>query len=110
MYSRYLCAQGKTNAGNRYYRGSLVGNRPELMPLDSNLNADHEYGLMWNVAITSDLDKDDPKKFKMGTPSEVSDAMDRTWQRQSADDGKRRTQTVAVGLAYSPLFQSYRDQ
>ena len=31
-------------------------------------------------------------------------------QRQSADDGKRRTQTVAVGLAYSPLFQSYRDQ
>ena len=31
-------------------------------------------------------------------------------QRQSADDGKRRTKTVAVGLAYSPLFQSYRDQ
>jgi len=77
---RYLCAQGKTNADNRYYKGSLVGNRPELMPLDSNLNADHEYGLMWNVAITSDLDKDDPNKFKMGTPSEVSDAMDRTWE------------------------------
>ena len=76
---RYLCAQGKTNADNRYYKGSLVGNRPELMPLDSNLNADHEYGLMWNVAVTSDLHKDDPKKFKMGTPSEVSDAMDRTW-------------------------------
>ena len=50
------------------------------MPLDSHLNADHEYGLMWHVAITSDLDKDDPKKFKMGTPSEVSDAMDRTWE------------------------------
>ena len=31
-------------------------------------------------------------------------------QRQSADDGKRRTKTVAVGLAYSPLLQSYRDQ
>jgi len=31
-------------------------------------------------------------------------------QRQSADDGKRRTKTVAVGLAYSPMFQSYRDQ
>ena len=31
-------------------------------------------------------------------------------QRQSADAGKRRTQTVAVGLAYSPMFQSYRDQ
>eukprot|EP01043_Picozoa_sp_COSAG02_P078236 COSAG02_NODE_17511_length_998_cov_3.001112_2_plen_82_part_01 len=34
---------------------------------------------MWHVAITSDLDKDDPKKFKMGTPQEVSDAMDRTY-------------------------------
>ena len=31
-------------------------------------------------------------------------------QRQSADDGKRHTKTVAVGLAYSPMFQSYRDQ
>ena len=30
-------------------------------------------------------------------------------QRQSAEDGKRRTQTVAVGLAYSPLFQSYSE-
>ena len=78
--TRYLCAQGKTNRDNRYYRGSLVGNRPELMPLDSHLNADHEYGLMWHVAITSDLKIDDPKKFKMGTPGEVSDSMDRTWE------------------------------
>ena len=31
-------------------------------------------------------------------------------KRQLADEGKRRTKTVAVGLAYSPLFQSYRDQ
>ena len=54
-----------------------------MMPLDSHLNADHEYGLMWHVAITSDLDVNDPvqkkQKFKMGTPEEVSDSMDRTW-------------------------------
>ena len=30
-------------------------------------------------------------------------------QRQ-AEDGKRRTETVAVGLSYSSLFKSYRDQ
>jgi hypothetical protein len=77
---RYLCAQGKTNAWSRYYKGCLVGNRPELMPLDSNLNADHERGLVWHAAITSDLDKDDPNKFKMGTPDEVSRSMDRTWE------------------------------
>ena len=30
-------------------------------------------------------------------------------QRQ-AEDGKRRTETVAVGLSYTPLFKNYRDQ
>ena len=77
---RYIAAQGKTNAHSRYYKLCLVGNRPELMPLDSNLNADHERGMIWHVALTSNLPNDDPKKFKMGQPSEVSDAMDRTWQ------------------------------
>lgn len=30
-------------------------------------------------------------------------------QRQ-AQQGKRRTETVAVGLSYSPLFKNYSDQ
>ena len=30
-------------------------------------------------------------------------------QRQ-AEDGKRRTETVAVGLSYTPLFKNYSDQ
>jgi hypothetical protein len=78
--SRYLCAQGNTNADNRYYKGSLVGCRPELMPLDSHLNADHENGMIFHVALTSNLPNKDPHKFKMGTPAEVGDCMDRTWQ------------------------------
>ena len=32
-----LAEQGSTNADNLYYKGSLVGCRPELMPLDSHL-------------------------------------------------------------------------
>ena len=78
--TRYLCAQGETNKGNRYYEGSLVGCRPELMPLDSHLNADHERGMLHHVALTSNLPIDDPKKFKMGTPAECGDNMDRTWE------------------------------
>ena len=78
--ARYLCAQGKTNADNKYYAGSLVGCRPELMPLDSHLNADHERGMLWHVALTSNLPNNDPRKFKMGTPGQVGDCMDRTWQ------------------------------
>ena len=31
-------------------------------------------------------------------------------RRQQAEDGKRRTQTVAAGLAYSPLIRIFRDQ
>ena len=31
-------------------------------------------------------------------------------RRRQAEDGKRRTETVAVGLSYSSLFKSYRDQ
>ena len=84
--TRYLCAQGKTNAGNRYYAGSLVGCRPELMPLDSHLNADHEIGILHHVGLTSNLDNDDPCKFKMGTPTEVGDTMDRTWQVFPTDE------------------------
>ena len=50
------------------------------MPLDSHLNADHERGLIWHAALTSDLHHTDPDKFLMGTPAEVSKSMDRTWE------------------------------
>ena len=38
------------------------------------------------------------------------DKADRERREKQAEAGKRRTRTVAVGLAYSPLFQTYRDQ
>ena len=38
------------------------------------------------------------------------DRIDRARRQQQAEDGKRRTTTVAYGLAYTPLFQTYVDQ
>ena len=38
------------------------------------------------------------------------DKADKERREKQAQAGKRRTQTVAVGLAYSPLFHSFRDQ
>jgi len=38
------------------------------------------------------------------------DKADRERREKQAEAGKRRSKTVAVGLAYSPLFQTYRDQ
>jgi hypothetical protein len=77
--SRLLCAQGSTNAGTRY-AGKLVGNSPELMPLDSNLFSDLEYAIKQHCALTHDLAKEDPRKFKLGTPADVWSAMYRSWQ------------------------------
>ena len=56
------------------------------MPLDSHLNADHERGLKYHVALTSDYLPKKPdgsknlQKFCLGSPEEVSSAMDRTWE------------------------------
>ena len=90
--SRLLCAQGSTNLGTRY-AGKLVGNSPELMPLDSNLFADLEYAIKQHCALTHDLHKDDPRKFKLGTPADVWSAMYRSWQtikpKRIAQDIKR---------------------
>lgn len=77
--SRQICAQGETNATNRY-KGKLVGNSPELCPLDSNLFSDLEYSMKQHVALTCHLDKDDKKRFKLGTPDEVSKTLRRCWE------------------------------
>ena len=38
------------------------------------------------------------------------DKADKERREKQAEAGKRRTQTVAVGIAYSPLFHTFRDQ
>ena len=82
--SRLLCAQGSTNLGTRY-AGKLVGNSPELMPLDSNLFADLEYAIKQHCALTHDLPKDDPRKFSLGNPEQVWSAMIRSWETIPAE-------------------------
>jgi hypothetical protein len=38
------------------------------------------------------------------------DKADTERREKQAEEGKRRTKTVAVGLAYLPLLHSFRDQ
>jgi len=75
---RLLGPRDGTNAGTRY-EDKQVGDTPELMPLDSNLFSDLSYGCKQHRAMTWRLSNDDPRKFKYGTPKEVSDTMRRTW-------------------------------
>ena len=78
--SRMLVAQDGSNAElTKRYKDSLVGNSPELMPLDSNLFSDLEWGIKQHIALTAELPNDGPAKFALNSPKRVSDAMLRTW-------------------------------
>ena len=76
---RQLRAWGSTNRGTRYHH-SLVGNRPEMMPLDAHLFADLKTAVGRHVVITAGLDEDDGTRFKIGTPGELSDTLRRVWK------------------------------
>ena len=72
------------------YRGKKVmppiGNRPEWMPLDSNLNADWERWTKHLCALTSDVPaklpngKSNPEKYGLGTPDEVAYTAKKAWE------------------------------
>ena len=82
---RQVCGLGHTNAGNRY-EGKLPGDTPEYMPLDSNLFADLETAVRFNVAATAHLPSDNPEKFKLGSPLDCWDAVVRTWEYAPTSD------------------------
>ena len=75
---RQLRAWGSVNKGTRYHH-SLVGNRPEMCPLDAHLFADLKEAVRKHVVMTCVLDKEDESRFKMGTPGELSATLIRTW-------------------------------
>ena len=62
------------------YEGKLTGDTPEFMPLDSNLFSDLETAVMWNVAATRSLSRDDPNRFCLATPADAWNAVSRTWE------------------------------
>jgi hypothetical protein len=101
---RLLCAQGSTNLGTRY-AGKLVGNSPELMPLDSNLFSDLEYAIKQHCALTHDLANDDPRKFSIGTPTEVWSAMYRSWQMIRPERIKTDTKRWEMALGMIVYWQ-----
>ena len=76
---RQVRCVGITNAGTRY-EGNLVGNSPELMPLDTHLFNDLKKGVVDHVVATGHLPPGDPDKFSMGTPKELWSAMTRVWE------------------------------
>jgi len=77
------------------YVGKLVGDRPELCPLDSNLFADYETAMRQNLAHTYILPHDHPEKFLSGTPDQVQELMERTWDWDGTLTGGKGSPTSA---------------
>ncbi|KAH8059608.1 hypothetical protein JL722_5237 [Aureococcus anophagefferens] len=77
---RQVCALDDTNAEFARYSHGLVGDSPELMPLDAHLFSDLSQELWRHVAITSNLPESDPRRFSTGTPAEMERSVVRAWQ------------------------------
>jgi len=82
--TRMLGPQGDTNQNDAHYKDRPVGNSPEVMPLDNNLNADLVYGHSLHIAVTRHLDSRKPEeaklKFHCGTPESTASSLKRTWE------------------------------
>ena len=80
-YRKYwILPQFDLNTHFPYYKTpSPTGNHAESMPWDSTSNKDHDDIVMRHVAATYGLDKDDPRKFSLRTPKEVSSAYRRIY-------------------------------
>eukprot|EP00968_Pinguiococcus_pyrenoidosus_P003987 scaffold264_cov317-Pinguiococcus_pyrenoidosus.AAC.1 len=64
----------------KVYRGKLVGDSPELMPLDNSLFRDFEVAVGDFVQQTLHLDEDDDMKYSMSTPKRAWNCLLRVWQ------------------------------
>lgn len=75
----FIQIRGKYNEGvSDYYKNSLPGDSPELMPLDNHLFADVKEGVAQNVAFSFFLPDNDPDKYSLRTPVLVFNAVERT--------------------------------
>ena len=59
--------------------GRVVGNSPELMPLDKRLNKDIHESVNQHYVLTNDLPKEDPRRFGLETPRQVARSYARIW-------------------------------
>ena len=66
---RFVKIRGEFNRTvSNYYKNTLPGDSPELMPLDCHLFSDIKAGVAKNVALSFFLNDNDPLKYLLRTP------------------------------------------
>jgi hypothetical protein len=68
------------NKVSSYYKDSLPGDSPELMPLDCHLFNDIKEGTCCNVAFSFFLEEHDQRKYALSTPKKAFNAIERSIQ------------------------------
>ena len=68
----------------------VVGDSPELMPLDTSMNQDLHLSVMMHVIGTPRLGKDDPWRSRMDAPRLGMKSHLRTWDCDEDEEGWRQ--------------------
>ena len=85
ILKHWILPQFGINEGT-VYNMRPVGNSPEMMPLDSNLNKDIHEAAHSHCVYTADLPDTDPRKFSLNTPKRALNAYQRLWDPSLGPD------------------------
>ena len=85
FYDRQWKASGDTNEKNaKRYNNKLMGDSPELMPLDSSLLGDLIEAIALNVVATGTHNQGE--RYSMGTPNEAWRTMSEVWEQSPTEE------------------------
>ena len=86
---RMVRCYGDTNSDIKRYQNKLVGDTPELCPLDAHLFSDYKRSVAMHCSLTSVYDINDPQRFHFGTPDQVWSTLTRVWEVSPTPDRVR---------------------
>ena len=82
MKNHWILSENNLNK-NTLYTNRPIGNLPEVMPLDSNLNKDLHEGVNSLCSITNHLDNSNPAKISKTASKQMLSAYARAWDTSS---------------------------
>ena len=77
---RLVKCYGDTNSDIKRYKHKLVGDTPELCPLDAHLFSDFKHSVSVHCSLTSVYDIEDEERFHFGTPAQIWSTLTRVWE------------------------------
>jgi hypothetical protein len=90
----------------RRYDGRPIGDTPEGMPLDNNLNQDLHTDVERQVAATLMLGEDDERKFSTSTPNRLTDAYLRVWESVGPTPQRIVQDVLKVGPSWEDIWNN----